>query len=359
MECYVKQLFCALMLFVCSTTYALLPKIYPDTVNSNIKQLPPKLEQQWREQGFCLIDGLYTPEQVAQIRAAILNSLGDKRNPDFGGVQFPGPNEFNLTALDERLLNIAMQLLQTDRVELSQADAWAKVGTPRPSNGYKVFDNYDQRLHMDFPNHTMLHPPTWDQPEAVALIIYLDDHTKTGGMTAVRPRLGINDPAYKYPYTDMPGVVNWPYINDRTHAEKYIQKYDPQAAAFREQIYKELKYAAFKPGTVLIYRHDIWHRGTPVNNQAERVVINLVYKKPGLAWFYHWSKAFTRNLYDWEIDPTDKPPAAARFAQLIPLLSVKQRAALGFPLPGDPSITQQMLVALQARYPTLDVSVYK
>lgn len=354
-----KFLFVCLFIF-CFNTHADLPKVYPQKVKATIHTLPDNLAKQWREEGFCLVDGLFTKEQVADLRAAIITDMGTVRSADFGGIQFPaGPRQLATVALDERLLDISMQLLGTDRVELSQAEAWAKLGTPKPSAGYKVFDNYDQRLHMDFPNHTMMHPPTWYNPEAVAMIIYLDDHKQTGGMTAVRPRLGADDPAYKYPYINMPGVANWPYINDRASAEEYIKIYDKPAAEFREQIYKELKYAAFKPGTVLFYRHDIWHRGTPLNNDAERVVVNLVYKKPGLPWFCHWSKAFARNLYDWTDDPTTTAPAPAKFAQLIPQLSIKQRAALGFPLPDEYVLNEQMLVALQARYPDINLDDYR
>ncbi len=342
-----------------SISYADLNKIYPVTLESTIENLPEELSGQWKEQGFCLIDGIFSPAQVQKARAEILVANGSLRVIDFGGVQFPkGPRELADIALDERLLGIARQLLGTDRVELTQADAWIKTGAKRPNKGYAVFESYDQRLHMDFPNHTMLHPPTWYKPEVVSMIVYLDDHEKTGGMTAVRPRLGANDPAYKYPYTDMPGLVDWPYINDRTIAEAYIKKYSATTAKFREKIYSELKYAAFNPGTVLIYRHDIWHRGTPLIDGAERLVINLVYKKPGLPWVHHWASGYAGYLYDWYVDPTNQPPKAAVFAQLIPQLSLQQLAALGFPLPGDATVNPEMLRAIKARYPQFDISRY-
>jgi hypothetical protein len=39
-------------------------------------------------------------------------------------------------------------------------------------------------------------PPSWDEPVSVAMIIYLNDISETGGGTAVVPREGHDDPNY-------------------------------------------------------------------------------------------------------------------------------------------------------------------
>ena len=51
------------------------------------------------------------------------------------------------------------------------------------------FKNTNQRMHMDYGNNTFLHPPDWDSPEAVSMIIYFSDVSITGGGTAVFPNV--------------------------------------------------------------------------------------------------------------------------------------------------------------------------
>lgn len=34
-------------------------------------------------------------------------------------------------------------------------------------------------MHCDYLNHTLVTPPPWDQPEAVEIIIYLNDIEET------------------------------------------------------------------------------------------------------------------------------------------------------------------------------------
>ena len=52
----------------------------------------------------------------------------------------------------------------------------------------------------------------------------------------------------------------------------------------------------FKPGTVLFYRHDLWHRGTPVHFNKTRIVQNIGYKKAGCDWITNWNSGWARSL---------------------------------------------------------------
>ena len=101
---------------------------------------------------------------------------------------------------------------------LTQAEVWPKYGFY--SND--TFNNSDQRIHCDFPNHTLVCPPPWDEPEAVEMIIYLNDVEQCGGPTAVVPRTGPDDPAYVYPMTNMPGFGGLQWRNNREKAEGLI-----------------------------------------------------------------------------------------------------------------------------------------
>ena len=173
---------------------------------AGIRGLTAVQEQQWREQGFVLVDGLLEGALVE--RAA--RELGELYDPathpeeaaaarqrrDFGGLDFPfGIEALNEIAIHHSLLEAAERLLRSE-VRLTQADAWAKFG--REQNvAVNKFDNLDQRVHIDGWNHSLVVPPDWHAPASVAMIVYLSDVAVSGGATRVVPRLGPDDPAYQ------------------------------------------------------------------------------------------------------------------------------------------------------------------
>ena len=107
------------------------------------------------------------------------------------------------------LLQAVADLLDVDifDIRLTQSDLWPKYGRA-PSD--EDSDNHDQRIHCDYPNHSLTHPLPWDSPDAAEIIIYLSDLDECGGSTAVVPRLGANDPAYPWPIVQTPGVNGLP-----------------------------------------------------------------------------------------------------------------------------------------------------
>ena len=66
--------------------------------------------------------------------------------------------------------------------------------------------NRNQRIHVDYPNHTLVHPPSWYYPEAVAVIVYFSDRRDCEGGTAVVPRTGKDDKLYEFPLVHTPGM---------------------------------------------------------------------------------------------------------------------------------------------------------
>ena len=55
--------------------------------------------------------------------------------------------------------------------QISFSDGWCKAG----HLDFGAQQNNDQRFHMDYGNHTFLHPMPWNEPENVAAIVYLAD----------------------------------------------------------------------------------------------------------------------------------------------------------------------------------------
>lgn len=299
----------------------------------------------WRIHGAVVVDGLVPIELVRAARAAAADTFAASNVADFGsGGRFVFPSD--VTALNEitlhpRLLHGVAQLLGCGvrSLRLTQSDLWAKQG--RTANPDDPFDNADQRIHVDYPNHSLTHPPPWDEPDAVEMIIYADDVRLCDGATAVVRRTGDGDPAYPWPIVDTPGVGGLPWINDRASAELLLADLAPDVERFRaEHLYAREQHVRYRPGTVLLYRHDTWHRGTPIRPGVMRVVQNLTFRKAASEWIGTIHEGWAWSMYR----PT------GTMERLVATSSVDQRCVLGIPAPGHPSWTAAMIDAMEARY---------
>lgn len=313
--------------------------------------------QQWRNAGYALVSGLFEPELISAVADqadAHYPQPGSKQAETFtdfgsaGALNFPTQQPaLNQLTLNPALLNAVAQLLNTSvrELRLTQSDLWAKYGreqiTDQQVNAtHNAQNNQDQRIHVDYPNHTIAHPSPWDRPEAVEMIVYYSDHAETGGSTAVVPRQGPDDPAYRWPIVDSPGISDLNYINDREQAEVYFAEQRPGLADWRKQLYERECHTLFKPGDVLLYRHDTWHRGTPMQAGSRRLVHNLTYRKAAAEWYstlhIGWSWSAYRNSKFLE--------------RLIANCSLDQRAVLGFPQPSNDYWCAETIAAVGARY---------
>ena len=311
---------------------------------------------EWRERGFTLVDGVVPDSQLSSARAMAdeFFSAGDSGNPvrDFGSggrMEFPtGYSAIDDITLHPRILCAVAQLLAVDVCELrlTQSDVWAKYG-----HGEKNGDdrsNDDQRIHMDYPNHYITHPPHWDRPEAVEMILYFDDVFSCGGATALVAREGQGDPAYATPYVAMPGVGSLAWINDRSAAEAELERNFPDVAAFRRtHLYPREAKARFTCGTILFYRHDLWHRGTWLKPGSRRLAQNLTFSRAGADWIHGLQPGAAWRMYR----------ANQSTEILIARSSVDQRCVLGFPPPGHAHWTPERIEAVRARYGPLGMDV--
>lgn len=312
----------------------------------------------WREAGMALVDGVIPQDLVDTLRAAATDhfpapdSADADSIRDFGSaVNFPsrlaGLNEITL---HPRLLAAVAQLLGTRiaGLRLSQSDLWPKYGRKTTDGPY---DNQDQRIHFDYPNHTLAHPPPWDRPEAVEMILYLSDADDCGGSTAIVPREGADDPAYRWPLVNTPGVGDLRYVNDRASAESYFAEQRPELAEWRQSLYDRERWTHFVPGTIVFYRHDAWHRGTPMKPGGFRIAQNITYRRAECEWIS------TLHIgWSWAMYRDDK-----YMERLIAGSSLDQRAVLGFPQPGNSYWCDETIEAVQARYGMfgMDLSPYR
>jgi len=334
--------------------------IYPTPANPAAPVLRDAQVESWRGSGFAFVSGLFEVELIERLRADALARFPPPASTaaagiaDFGSggtLVFPSSSDaFNAVTLHPRLLAAIGQLLgvPTTELRLTQADLWPKYGQTRAPGAR---DNDEQRMHVDYPNHTLVHPSPWTRPEAVELILYLDRVEECGGATALVPREGADDPDYRWPIVDSPGIGDLDWINDRTHAEAYFARERPELAAWRQRLYARERQGHFAPGDVLLYRHDLWHRGTPLRPGRMRVVQNVTYRKAAAEWISTLHVGWAWSAYQ---------PSKV-FERLIAQASLEQRAVLGFPQPGSDYWCPETIAAVEARYGVhgIDMTPYR
>jgi ectoine hydroxylase-related dioxygenase (phytanoyl-CoA dioxygenase family) len=315
--------------------------------------------ESWRSAGYAFVSGLLPESLITGLAAAARTRFPPPNSDEARGfTSFGGPLNFpsDLPGLNDLTLHPAvLQSVSTllsesvSALRLTQSDLWAKYG--REDRPGKHLDNADQRIHVDYPNHTLAHPTEWTRPEAVEMIIYLNDVETTGGATAIVPREGSNDPAYRWPIVDTPGVADLEYVNDRDAAEQYFAGKRPHLEAWRKALYDRERQVRFQAGDVLLYRHDTWHRGTPMHNGTLRLVQNISFRRASSEWI-----STVRKGWAWSAYRKDK-----LIEKLIARASLDQRAVLGFPQPGSPYWSAATIDAVEARHGVfgIDMTPYR
>ena len=313
----------------------------------------------WRERGFTFVGEFFPPALLNQLEAAARERFPDAGTTEADQVtNFGGPLHFpsavralNDVTLHPQLLSAVAELLEVipANLRLTQSDLWPKYG--RGEKLADALDNSDQRIHVDYPNHNLAHPTEWSRPEAVELVVYLSDVEVCGGPTAVVPRHGEDDPAYRWPIVDSPGIADLDYVNDRCAAEAYFAAQRPELSEWRKSLYERERYTRFKRGDVLFYRHDTWHRGTPMVPGTLRLVQNIAFRRAESEWI-----SILHPGWAWSAYRGDK-----MLERLIATASLDQRAVLGFPQPGSPYWTEATIAAVAARHGVfgMDMTPYR
>jgi hypothetical protein len=308
--------------------------------------------QTWKEEGavICQLPAQVVEPTLIWLKANLTIEQSDSRHLDFGSpdrkFEFPTfINPLDDLVLSESLILAAQQLLGTKDVRLIQADLWPKIGVV--DDHHEAQANTDQRMHMDYGNNTVLHPQ-WDTPEVVAAIVYYDDVDETGGATGYVKRRGVDDPVYQPPFVNMPGQAGNPFFNDRATVESWFKENDPTAYELRQQLYAREEVVQFNPGTILFYRHDLWHRGRPLVAGKLRRVHNLAWKRADARGISTWNEGFARESYYGKVE------------SIIGRSTPLQRSVLDFPLPGDDYWSLERLRNVEARFSGygFDVSEY-
>src|SRR5262249_50260951 len=114
-----------------------------------------------------------------------------------------------------------------------------------------------------------------------------------------------------------------------------------------EHLYPREVSADYRMGTALFYRHDTWHRGTPLAPGALRLALNVTFRNAESEWNSTLSRGWSWAMY--------RP--SFLMERLIARASVEQRCVLGFPRPGHGYWTQETIAAVRARYGPLGIDM--
>lgn len=273
------------------------------------------MQAEWLNNGYVIVrDAVDVTGATDELKSLLPASESDVVH-EFGNggvAEFPCGPVLDTMTVHPKLLWIVRQCLGTERIVLTQSVAWAKYG------GQDMGSNADQRVHMDFGNNYWGFPPA--QPDMLAAIIYYSDTDETGGATAVVPRnASVTDNVYNAPFAHMPGMCGLPFINNRESAEAMMSEASPVSSDIRAECYAREIVPRFKPGDILLYRMDTWHRGTPVNDGQIRYAHNLAWRKADADGIEKWNGGFTRAMY------------SGSFERFISSLNPGQLETIGFP----------------------------
>jgi hypothetical protein len=273
-------------------------------------------------QGFTIVEGFVEPDILAAAREAL---FAIHPNPEayfadpaahprmamsqFSGIDlFPYPSwALNRLVVLDGLLDAARRFLGDDDIELYKVELWAK---------YAGAVDYEQRLHRDYGNHTLVVPSSDPRYRQLTTFILLSDVTEADAPTKVVPLAHSRDIPLE------PRIL-------------------PQGAL------ADVEIPVVGPaGTLFMYRTDVLHRGTGFSKPGRsRFVMLCDFKRRGPAWL---------GKIAW-------PDRAERkgWREAMSRMTPEQRDIFGFPRPGDPYWTEETIAGVQARYPHMDMSPYR
>jgi hypothetical protein len=239
------------------------------------------------------------------------------RNARFSGNPFTGIDPFPYKAVEWSLLGLcpeidelAAALLGTSEMRLYEAHNWAKYGGAT---------EYDQPLHRDFSNHTMVVPTSDPAFAEVEIFVYVHD---------VAPDCGPTFVVSQRHTAHIPAVP--PVISRQEHPEVYRYEVAADGPA----------------GTVLAYKTDTFHRGSGIADPlGSRFVLKVSFRTVTDIWFDKLGLSERLNRPEW-----------LRFVERA---SARQLELVGFPSRGHHYWTEDTWTATCARYPEADLSAFR
>lgn len=228
---------------------------------------------------------------------------------------FPGSGVLNRLCVHPSVVDFAERALGAPDIRLYQAQASAK---------YSGLTNYEQPMHTDR-NHSWLpavaRAPWWN----LQGFLYLSDVTDDDNPTRLVPATDSADAAAISPLVARYGVL-------LPGTEPDLYRLEQPAPGVR--------------GSYLAYRSDVFHRGAPFGSPGTaRFVLALAFKRAGQDWIGYDTQQSVSTSQDW--------------TTFVEGSSVRELELFGFPPPGHPVWTADVLEATAQRYPGLDLGPWR
>jgi hypothetical protein len=292
----------------------------------------------WQADGFVILPGFIPVDElkpaVGELGLLFPSAEGfhdrtDPRRERFIGDEFAGIDTFpfastaiNLLTVNHRILGLAEALLDDRDIHIYAAEAWAK---------YTGACDYDQDLHRDYLNHTVLVPSRTPGCQQVEMFVFLND---------VPEELGPPHLVSRRYTTDLPAVPNW-FLRP---GQKGDWRFNDDSGS--PELYAAEVTGAGPAGTVIAFETGTFHRGTRLTApRGVRYSMHLGFRPAGLQWGQRVSWAARSFTSEW-VDFVNRATA-------------RQLQAFGFPPPGHPYWTPETLSGMALRYPKLDLSPWR
>lgn len=295
----------------------------------------------WNEDGFAILPG-YLPAEVlgpAIDELELLFPSGDDfhdgvnpdRNARFMGDEFNGIDAFPFASLAlnripvcDALMALASLLLGTPDIRLYSAEAWAK---------YEGAADYDQDLHRDYLNHTILVPSSDPAFRQVEFFVFLCDVTAELGAPRMVARSEVTD--------SLPAKPNFfPRTTLNNDDAGFI------ASPGRPDLYENEIPATGPAGTVVAFQPQTLHRGSAITQpRGSRFTLHLNYRPTAAEWAHR--HAWADRSHD------------AHWYEFVEQADARQLELFGFPPPGHPFWTPETLTGVAQRYPNLDLTPWR
>ncbi len=276
-----------------------------------------------RERGFAVVEGFLGADELAAARRALFEvyphpddyfadpaRYSDLVAHPFAGLR-TGPLPFwalNRLAFHPDLVDAAERFCGTTDLQLYKIELWAK---------YSGSVDYDQPLHRDFGNHTLVVPRRDRRWPQLTTFTLLSDVGDGDGPTMAVPR----------EYGD--SLPMWP---NRLDDDSALRAHEVPVVG--------------PAGSILLYTTDVFHRGSAfADHPASRFMLLSDFSQRGNPWM---------GKIGW-------PDRAQRqeWIELVERASPRERELFGFPPVGSEYWNDQTRAEVGLRYPDIDMAPYR
>jgi hypothetical protein len=290
--------------------------------------LSSKYKTAWDNDGWCVILSAIPPEdlQAAQKAVAYLfptveemdSGVSNERTDpwrttfDARWPEFPyRSRSLNRLPFHDAVLEVATSFLDSEDLRLYMSTITAKYANQ--SSGY------NQLLHADFPNHSILVPQIDDHYPQLELFIYLTDVSTANGATRLvsrRRTTGIPVEQHTLSYAEYP------------------------------ELYEDPGEATGPAGSIVAYRPDVYHRSVDLTGSGVcRIMMHVSYRLAEAEWSQYQAWAFKGFSAEWH--------------NFVQASGPRELTLLGFPKPGHSYWTDETIGRVNARYPGLDMTPWR